>query len=286
MNIIWIFNGLGNQMSQYAFYLAKKRQGQPCLPMYYISKGYSHNGQELTRLFGLKVKQGWWARRVYRFFYKFRGFSRVYHLTKCWCSVVFENECYDYDADNLSYNRKGVNFFHGGWHCERYFKEMEGEIRAAFTFKEELLNEGTRQWAAEIGGRKNSCSLHVRRGDFLLHPMWQGICTEEYYDKAIARMRALAGEVDMYVFSNDIAWCKEKFGDCGFHYIECNSGADSWQDMYLMSLCHHHINANSSFSWWGAWLSRFNDSVTIVPSRFLSDRVVKDMYPDSWVKID
>lgn len=285
MNVILIFNGLGNQMSQYAFYLAKKKRGQHCLPMYYISKGYSHNGQELTRLFGLHVHEGWYARVLYRFFYKFRGFSRVYRLTKSFVSAVFEHECYDFSEDNLDYDRGGLNFFHGGWHCERYFLEVEQEVRKAFTFNESLVNEETRRWASEIANGADSCSLHIRRGDFLEKSMWQGICTDDYYDKAMKLMQQRFGDIDYFIFSNDIAWCREKFVGDKFHFIDCNHGADAWQDMYLMSCCKNHINANSSFSWWGAWLNPVEGGVTVCPSRFLSDRVVKDIYPDSWIKI-
>lgn len=71
----------------------------------------------------------------------------------------------------------------------------------------------------------------------------------------------------------------------GFCYIDCNSGNDSWQDMYLMSRCRNHINANSSFSWWGAWLSLHDNGITVCPQAFISTMKTKDIYPESWIKI-
>jgi len=153
-----------------------------------------------------------------------------------------------------------------------------------FRFDENMLNATTKKWCDKILSDVNSCSLHVRRGDFLTDRKWADAISPDYYEKAIAIINKKA-KSNYYVFSNDIEWCKKKFGNDGFYYIDCNRGIDSWQDMFLMSRCRNHINANSSFSWWGAWLCPYKNSIIIVPEKFRADVNVKDVYPDKWIKI-
>jgi hypothetical protein len=146
------------------------------------------------------------------------------------------------------------------------------------------------QWQSHIDADTSSVSLHIRRGDFLLTSRANGVkphagvCTVEYYRKAIDYMRQHVDAPNFYVFSDDIEWCKATFGTESMNYIDCNHGCDSWRDMKLMSMCRHHINANSTFSWWGAWLSPHR-GIVLRPSRFVSDIVTKDFYPDSWIEI-
>lgn len=141
-------------------------------------------------------------------------------------------------------------------------------------------------WKDSIEKDEHSCSLHIRHGDFLKDKKWANAISANYYEDAIAYMREHLSQLPtFYVFSNDIEWCREKFGEDGFCYIDCNSGNDSWQDMYLMSRCRNHINANSSFSWWGAWLSPHEIGITICPKAFISTMATKDVYPESWIKI-
>lgn len=78
---------------------------------------------------------------------------------------------------------------------------------------------------------------------------------------------------------------KRSLGGGSFCYVDCNKEAESWQDMFLMSQCRHHINANSTFSWWGAWLGQYADSITIVPKAFVSTMETKDIYPEKWIKL-
>ena len=98
-------------------------------------------------------------------------------------------------------------------------------------------------------------------------------------------MKSIIEEPMYFVFSDDIAWCQEHFRNIKCHYVDINNGTKSWRDMFLMSLCHYHINANSSFSWWGAWLCKYEDSITICPEEFIRGVDIKDVYPESWIRI-
>lgn len=88
-----------------------------------------------------------------------------------------------------------------------------------------------------------------------------------------------------FLFSDDPAWVKENISVENAVVVNWNQGADSWQDMYLMSLCRHHIIANSSFSWWGAWLNPREDKLVIAPYRWYNDRIAPDILPEGWIAL-
>ena len=91
--------------------------------------------------------------------------------------------------------------------------------------------------------------------------------------------------ITFFVFSDDIEWVKNNLCLSNCEYVECNVGINSWQDMFLMSQCKHNIIANSSFSWWGAWLNRNTNKIVITPSRFINLEENSDIIPDTWIRI-
>jgi hypothetical protein len=128
------------------------------------------------------------------------------------------------------------------------------------------------------------CSIHVRRTDYLDLQQWHPQCTIEYYEKAIKEMNH--NKIQFLVFSDDINWCKNIFKGQRFTFIE---NEDNIVDMFLMSLCDHNIIANSSFSWWGAWLNRHKNKKVIAPKTWFGPKYdhwdKSDLLPESWVKI-
>ncbi len=286
IDVVLIFNGLGNQMSQYAFYLAKKKHSALTIPVYFDNEGLSHNGYELNRIFDIDIKSDNHLHSFFRNWYiKYLQKGKVFFATKSFCHIISERVDYSYEDSMLKENPLGINYYWGGWHSEKYFSEIENDIRKLYAFNEKKINEHSLKWAKKIRESRSSCSIHVRRGDYLAHPYFNGIATEAYYKKAIETLLRMRNEQEFFVFSDDIQWCRSLWGDNHFHYIDCNIKNDSWQDMYLMSICQNHINANSTFSWWGAWLSSSKDSVTIVPNRFTSMCETPDFYPEKWIKL-
>lgn len=288
MDVVRVFNGLGNQMSQYAFYLAKRKKCPNSVCWIFFPDewgGLQHNGYELDRLFKIErdpIKEKF-LQRIYLYaqIEDWRGqfFRKFVH-------VIRENSEKDYDPQMLERGaRVGWNFYYGGWHTEKYFKDIRNELLECYHFDERKLNTNSRKWNTLICNDEYSCSLHVRRGDFLSNAAFVGISTEDYYLRAINLIKGELEHVNFYVFSNDIEWSKRLFGSSNFSYIDCNTKQDSWQDMFLMTKCRHHINANSTFSWWGAWLSTYPKSITIVPSRFVNNKTCKDIYPENWIRI-
>jgi len=116
----------------------------------------------------------------------------------------------------------------------------------------------------------NVVSVHVRRGDYLGDPVLEGICDEGYYQRALDYMEQQIRSPRFVFFSNDILWCRSRFGMRNALFVDWNTGLNSFRDMQLMSLCEHHIIANSSFSWWGAWLNNQPDKIVISPDRWVT----------------
>lgn len=274
-------------MSQYAFYCAKKKRNPHAT--FFITEKYkeehSHNGYELDRIFGIRtniVKD--------RILHHIRNsqYSPVfgYKILERLAHEIKESENYAYDRSLLNPSRSnGFTFYWGGWHSEKYFCGIRQELLQVFRFNDSALTPDAKTWKEIIAKDDFSCSLHVRRGDFLKDKKWADAITPDYYAKAIHYIRNSIPDTQFYVFSNDIAWCREQFGNVGFHYVDCNRGKDSWQDMYLMSRCRNHINANSTFSWWAAWLCPYENGTTVVPKAFISTMETKDIYPEMWVKL-
>ena len=135
----------------------------------------------------------------------------------------------------------------------------------------------------------NSVSVHIRRGDYISNKDTNallGVCPMDYYDRAIAYIVERVVNPCFYFFSDDIAWVRRTFSlPFQSRFVDHNSGRQSFNDMRLMSLCRHHIIANSSFSWWGAWLGRNGDKTVIAPRRWFRRDIMdlKDLCPDSWV---
>lgn len=165
----------------------------------------------------------------------------------------------------------------GYWQSEKYFSNIADEIRKLYTFpgSDNLKNI---QLADEMQ-HCTSVSIHVRRGDYLgSFP----VLDEAYFTPAMQYFLEKYNDVHFYVFSNDILWCKDHIVAEKITYIDWNTGNDSLFDMWLMTQCKHNIIANSSFSWWGAWLNRHLDKCVIAPNRWFYTIDTPDIYADKW----
>lgn len=133
--------------------------------------------------------------------------------------------------------------------------------------------------------------MHIRRGDYLKEEVkkYHGILEQKYYDSAIEHINEQYNNVHYFVFSDDENFAKEQYGHLeNFTIVEGNT-KDAWKDMALMSFCKHHIIANSSFSWWGAWLSESKESIKIAPKNWFNSEIanfeINNIIPTNWIKI-
>jgi len=175
--------------------------------------------------------------------------------------------------------RKNMMLF-GYFQSEKYFEDYQEEIRNLFspdkTTKEYLL----RKYGSELSG--DVASIHVRRGDYLKLKDFHPTCTKKYYIDAIA---LLPEDTNYLIFSDDPTWCTDNFEIQRFTVIE---GEEDYIDLYLMSMCKNNIIANSSFSWWAAWLNSNEEKVVVAPEIWFGPSGPKDVYdliPNGWLRI-
>jgi hypothetical protein len=288
-----IIGGLGNQMFQYAAAraLALARGQQLLLDVSGYDDYRLHHGFELRRVFRCQPELagrddvrkilGWRAAPLARRLLSRRALAGLRGR-----AFIVEPHFHYWPGIRAV---PEAAYLQGYWQSEKYFAQAAAEIRADFAFRQPM-SEANAAWAERIG-RRNAVSLHVRRGDYLLDPKTQallGACSPEYYLKAVGHIAARVAAPEFFVFSDDIAWARDNL-DIGFpcHCIDHNRGAESYNDMRLMSLCRHHILANSSFSWWGAWLNPRTDKIVVAPRRwFAADGVCSDdLVPEEWVRL-
>ena len=163
----------------------------------------------------------------------------------------------------------------GYFQTEKYFKFIDSEIREIFTFRDDIIDDSRSHINIE-----NGVSIHVRRGDYLTSPGHHPTQSVEYYMDA---SRHFDTNSNFYIFSDDPEWCRQNLHINNSTIVESGS---PYIDMYLMSLCHGHIIANSSFSWWGSWLA--NSKKTIAPSNWFGPYMQKnpsDVYCENWIII-
>jgi hypothetical protein len=256
---------LGNQMFQYASLrgIARNRGYDFCIP--------NHN-QVVKDPYGFDLK--------IELFYPFNMVNVLPHnikiLDRGYAPVSEERQ---FHFDEILFNMCPDEISLAGFfQSEKYFKNIESEIREDFSFKDQILNP-CKEMISSVG---DAISLHIRRTDYLENPNHTALDIEYY----INALEMFEPNIPVIIFSDDIDWCKEqKIFDSDRFMI--SESKDQYVDLCLMSLCKYHIIANSSFSWWGAWLS--DSSKVIAPSQWFgddnSDKDTKDLIPERWTRM-
>lgn len=290
MDIVVLCHGLGNQLSQYALFLNKRNSGQNTHAFYAFKE---HNGYELKRLFGLDEglpAHLFFVKYALRFALSRRFFSsqaRKLILALFRIKVVVENESYAYDPRILR-PWLGIRILFGGWHDERYFAASSKLIRNAFVLPEPR-DTASLDVLRSISG-SDSISIHVRRGDYLKsqnYSRFGEIATTSYYQNALKRALNNTIDAKIFIFSDDFEWCKDNLLVPNATFVNWNTGANSWKDLALISKCRVNIVANSTFSWWGAWLNDDENKTVFCPTRFIrSDGIDSHIYPKAWKRVD
>lgn len=279
MKIVHLIGGLGNQMFQYAFYIALKKHYKEEDVYVDISSfnGYKlHNGLELEKNFGIKLnvaskaqlkKLTWYADT----YFMQRLLRHLLWKKKTECIEPLNGEFIDSVFSNSS-----DCYYEGYWQNYKYFHAFRNEICTVFSFPPvnqlSVFNQEVIRQIEGCGG--NSISLHVRRGDYVNNKGFGGICDLNYYKRAIELSRFKSNNAScFFVFSNDKEWCEDNIkpmiGDSQYIFIDWNIAENSYLDMYLMSLCRINVIANSSFSWWAAYLNKNLQQIVIAPKCWL-----------------
>ena len=186
----------------------------------------------------------------------------------------FSQELLDNCPDNVSL----VGYFQS----EKYFKHIEDDIRKLFGPKEDALS----CWASTQHLFDNPIALHIRRGDFLINSVHHHNLSMKYYEEALNQFDS---DRQVIIFSDDTDWCKAQPLFEGDRFLVCEGGGP-YTDLYMMSKCDDFIIANSTFSWWGAWLSHNEDKLVIYPDRWFGpnniDKSTADLFPPEWRMIN
>jgi len=297
MIISRLIGGLGNQMFQYAAAcrLASRHRTNQKLDLTFfknIQQGTTTRRFELDKLnISAKIAS---KREIAEMKGEIKSkfhCSSLLHLKKLQkqaiSPMVFTEQFTYFNEEVLSLSDNV--YLDGYWQSEKYFTDIENIIRMEFTVKRkpDSINMQKSQEIIKV----NSVSLHIRRGDYVTDletNQHHGTCSLAYYENAVNILADLTKDPHFFVFSDDPVWAKTNFKtDYPVTFIDHNSADKCYEDMRLMCLCRHHIIANSSFSWWGAWLSNNPDKIVIAPSRWFVDpeRSTVDLLPHTWIKI-
>jgi len=253
---------LANQMFQYASLkgIATKHNYEFCIPP-----------KELFGVFDKNVRND--GTNIYDLF----DIEKTNNIQVTGNSVKREKS-FEFDLDLFENCEDDIDLL-GYYQSEKYFKHIEDQIKEDFRFKEDVL-EDCKSFFNEHFVDCKVISLHVRRGDYLNNPN-HPVQRMEYYEKALEQFE---DDHSVLIFSDDPDWCEkqELFSDDRFFISQ---GGDPVADLCIMTLCNYHIIANSSYSWWGAWLA--NSEKTVAPKNWFAGECArhdtKDLYCENWI---
>lgn len=300
MRIVNIIGGLGNQMFQYAFALSLKKKfpdeevliDTSHFNYIFIKKwGASnlHNGYELEKVFpnatqikkatAFQLMKVTWYMPNYllsRVIRKYLPKRKSEFVQKNYESFHYFPEVFERDVDT---------YYEGVWEAMQYMTPAREDILKAYSHPSPEAHNS--DYISKMES-ENSVGIHVRRGDYQYLPAFNGICDLDYYKKAISEIASDGLPHTYYIFSNDIKWCEENLrpliGNNKIVFVTENTGTKSCWDMFLMTHCKNLIIANSSFSWWGAFLNTRCGRV-IAPSKWVNRDGVNDIWLDEWIRL-
>ncbi|MGQ9492108.1 MAG: alpha-1,2-fucosyltransferase [Anaerolineae bacterium] len=293
MVIVKLIGGLGNQMFQYAAGRALALHHRT--PLKLDISGFAEYRLRTYRLHHFRIqaelatprevahvtgmdRTGLWK----------RVFWRIQHWMPYYRRCTFQEDTLRPYDPNIWRTPRDV-YLDGYWQSEKYFADVADIIRREFQLKEEPSAS-----SRAVANRMHDCqaiSLHVRRGDYVSNPRTHrvhGVCSLEYYRRCIAFIVERVERPTFFVFSDDMAWTREHVPIEGLvEYVTHNGAERDYEDLWLMSQCRHHILANSSFSWWGAWLNPNPDKLVLAPQRWFNDSTLntRDLLPEGWIAL-
>lgn len=280
--------GLGNQLFQYAAARRLALRHQCCLVVDHHwfdhpCRGETRRSLELTRY---RVAMRLATRFELLRWTPIRSrWSR--YLTPLLSMNLVRERGYSVNSNVLF--AKPNSYLSGFWQSEAYFADIREQLLSELT---PIVPPGTKDLALmEHMTHGEPISIHVRRGDYVSvasASAYHGVCTLDYYRRALLYVSERVNAPNLFVFSDEPAWAKANLrSPLPTHYVDHNPIENAFQDLRLMSLCRHHILANSSFSWWGAWLSRTQDGLVIAPTRwYAANRPTPDLIPSRWIRME
>ncbi|MBC8152226.1 MAG: alpha-1,2-fucosyltransferase [Bacteroidetes bacterium] len=290
MIIARITSGLGNQLFQYALArsLALRNDTSLCFDLSYYRQAYETDTVRAFRLDRFDIEYTALNASPYR--YVSKGTRLLPNRTlKPWFEFVKERQ-FHFDPGVFEAQAKFVTL-DGFWQSARYFADYETIIRKELTFNRPT-GPVFETYKEEIDGSEHPISLHIRRGDYVSHPEFSqsfGFVGLDYYRAAIAYVIQRLPTARFFIFSDEPDWVSQHLVLDYPHCFVTSTGSDAdLDDLQLMSLCRHHIIANSSFSWWGAWLNADAGKLVITPHAWFRNKPdwnTIDLIPATWLRL-
>lgn len=276
MVIVHLEGGLGNQMFQYALCLNFELRGVTTkLDISNYESAYAHNGYELEKVFAIGEK---YCSTKEKLLVKALGKPLQFFMGQPSKEKKEWQWKYQREVEGIEFG-----FIKGYWQSEKYFSNIAEALRRKFTFPS--LQGDANQALLERIQRVNSVSLHIRRGDYLTGGNAVALPID-YYHQSIDFIEKNVNQPHYFIFSDDMEWAKKNIQVANGEFIDWNIDSNSFIDMQLMSECKHNIIANSSFSWWGAWLNPNSSKLVIAPQQWmphLGD--CRDAIPENWIQL-
>lgn len=285
--------GLGNQLFQYAAALAlAHHQGTGVA----FDLSFFQNLKDTTATprsfgldaFGLLPVQPPLADRLAYGLTQLPFRRTTQRLVRGWHPVTeYREHSFRYDPSISACTSRNTHLT-GYFQSELYFKAIETLLRSTLEFQKK-----TKGGVPTAIRATNSVSLHIRRGDYANNPTthsFHGLCSLHYYQNAAAYLAGRVSDIHFFIFSDHQAWAREHLLlPYRVTFVEGHAASQGYNDMELMSLCRHHIIANSSFSWWGAWLNTSPDKIVVAPKQWFADETAQnqsvDLIPKAWIQM-
>lgn len=281
-----IYGGLGNQMFQYAIAksIAVHQKTKFKMDVHKIGNNPLKNLSLSKFCVELNIAEGVEVEKYHNNKYLDFIFSKLNKKGCYFGGKYFEKKEFTFDKN--VFNTKQV-YLQGYWQSYKYFESIRDELLIDFTLKNKLNNENKSVLnQIEIS---NSVSIHLRRGDYFTNKKNRklyDVIDKNYYQNAVNYMSSNIDAPHFFIFSDDIAWAKNKFDMDNATFVSVNSTSNFECDLVLMSKCKHNIIANSTFSWWAAWLNDFSKKKVVCSKRWIStQKNLDDLYPEKWIKL-
>lgn len=308
MIIVSITDGLGNQMFQYSYgrclaFLNKKKLKLDITYYDNILEGHTPRkfsldcfniNCEIATNHEINLFNGVTNNMLYNMLYKIKkNCSNNSFINKALFKIAKETLPYqtifqtETNSSNITFKVNKNIYLKGFWQSEMFFSPIKDIIKFEFQFKSSLINLFNSKNISDITN-SNSIAIHIRRGDYISNPIFArryGICSLEYYLNAFEYMNKQINNPEFFIFSDDLDWAKNHLNiqNIKIQFIEGNS---ELEDLYLMSKCKHQIIANSSFSWWAAWLNSNTEKIVVAPEKWFNIKEnYIDVIPSTWIKI-
>jgi len=285
MIISHIIGGLGNQMFQYAAGRTLAHLNKTFIKLDVSS--FEENELRNFDLLCFNAKIGFATKEEISNLLPAHNFEKAFQYFSPLKKRSYYREkefCFDEKVLGLGKNV----YLKGYFQSEKYFLPAKDIIKADFTFKNEVI-KNLKELSTSFKNA-NAVAVHIRRGDFdkdLITSGYHGTLSPDHYNSAIELIKAKIPSPTFYFFSDDINWVKENLPLPGAQFVSGNITKNHFEDLYLMSQCKHNIIANSSFSWWGAWLNDNPDKMVIAPKKWFNKgpKDTQDLIPEGWLKV-